>query len=528
MPRAYHGRIPSLTQLTSAADRIDKVNKDVSFPFDVAISQVATPFDYMFPELQQPEMLLPDLVAPANGRPAIDIRLALLNLGATMGESPESSPLDSFIPSAYTYFGQFLDHDITLETKSDSLANLSDPDLEPLPLETIRAEIKNGRSPQVDLDNVYYSPAPRVYSKMLLGKVSLVGPGARPPGKDDANDLPRQPPDPDPQKDRAALIGDKRNDENLVVAQLHVAFLRAHNAIVDMGNTFDDAQQLLRKHYQWIIVKDFLPRICDQWIVSETILHGNRFFLPGQDNLFMPLEFSVAAYRFGHSMIRNQYHYNMNFRAAGLADLFSLTALSGRLDEVPTLPESWIIQWENFLDGGPNHARPIDTALSETLFDLRAFGGPAPIEVRLPVRNLLRGYLLRLPTGQAVADALGLTVMAPEDIEEVARRVSDEQLEAVRAGGFSERTPLWYYILAEAAAEPSGKLGPVGSTIVAEVLIGLIRGGKDSILRERNWQPTLGETPGRFELRDLLSLAKVLNKPQVKTHEGDRNGKENH
>ena len=172
-----------------------------------------------------------------------------------------------------------------------------------------------------------------------------MGAGARQPGKDDANDLPRQPPDPDPQKDCAALIGDKRNDENLVVAQLHVAFLRAHNAIVDRGNTFDDAQQLLRKHYQWIIVKDFLPRICDQWIVSETILHGNRFFLAGRDNLFMPLEFSVAAYRFGHSMVRNQYHYNLNFRAAGLADLFSLTALSGRLDEVTSLSRAELRGW---------------------------------------------------------------------------------------------------------------------------------------------------------------------------------------
>jgi len=101
--------------------------------------------------------------------------------------------------------------------------------------------------------------------------------------------------------------------------------------------------------------------------------------------------------------------------------------------------------------------------------------------------------------------------MSPKDIEQVAQSVSPEQLEAVRAGGFSERTPLWYYILAEAAAEPLGRLGPVGSTIVAEVLIGLIRGSKDSILRKRNWQPTMGIKPGRFELYDLLNLAGVLN-----------------
>jgi hypothetical protein len=510
MPRDYHGRTPSLTKLNWAAFSVDETNRETNFPYDIAVSQDATPFDFMFPELQQPEMLLPQMSEPANGGRPIDTRRALMWLGATMGESAAYCPPDSLIPSVYTYFGQFVDHDITLETRSDGLANLSDPNLQPLALETIRAEIKNGRSPEMDLDNVYYRPAPRVNSKMVLGRVS--NGGGRPRGKDDRNDLPRAPRNPDdPRTDRAALIGDQRNDENLIIAQLHVAFLRAHNAIADSGRTFDDAQRLLRQHYQWIIVRDFLPRICDPWIVSDVLLHGNRVFLPAKDNLYMPLEFSAAAYRFGHSMVRNQYRYNDNFRGATLADLFSLTALSGRLRNVDSLPESWIIEWDNFIDGGANRARPIDTALSASLFDLTAFGGTMPIEARLPVRNLLRGYLLRLPTGQAVADALGITRMTAEEIEAVAAAVSEEQLRALRAGGFSVRTPLWYYILAEAAAGGADRLGPVGSTIVAEVLIGLIRGGKDSILRERNWQPTLGGTSGRFDLRDLLELADVLN-----------------
>src|SRR6185369_17533105 len=144
--------------------------------------------------------------------------------------------------------------------------------------------------------------------------------------------------------------------------------------------------------------------------------------------------------------------------------------------------------------------------------DLRAFGKPMPIpvEARLPVRNLLRGYMLRLPVGQAVATALELPVMSPAALQEVARDVSDEQLAALNAGDFARHTPLWYYILAEAATAPFGRLGPVGSTIVAEVLIGLIRGSKDSILRKKDWKPTLGPVPGRFTLRDLLGLAGVL------------------
>jgi Animal haem peroxidase len=430
MPRTAHGRTPSLDKLNSAITRVDDINDDTGFPFNVAIANNSTRFDYLFPELQEPEMLLLE---------SRQTRDALVNLGATMSESAERAPGDSVIPSAYTYLGQFIDHDITLETKSDSLANLSEPDLQPLSLDTITAEIRNGRSPEVDLDNVYFKPAPRSGSRMQLGVVSSTDFGHRPPGKDDANDLPRQRPQPDDQaNDRAALIGDARNDENLIIAQLHVAFLRAHNAIVARQHTFDEAKRLLRQHYQWIIVKDFLPRICDPWIVADTLTHGNRFFLPGLDDLFMPLEFSVAAYRFGHSMVRGAYNYNLNFSgptAASLMQLFSFTAFSGRLgagqQNFPTLPEIWIIQWENFLDQGTNRARPIDTALSPALSDLQSLGGPAPIETRLAVRNLLRGYLLRLPTGQAVASALQLPILSPGEIEAIAAGVSNEQLAAV-------------------------------------------------------------------------------------------------
>jgi hypothetical protein len=415
---------------------------------------------------------------------------------------------DSSIPSAYTYFGQFVDHDITLEAKSDDMVKLSDADFRVLTSEEIANKITNGRTPGLDLDNVYYKPAPRNCARMVLGFVSSDGNG---PLLRKANDLPRKPRSSTDKDDRAALIGDKRNDENLIIAQLHVAFLRAHNAIAALCHTFDEARRILRRHYQWIVIKDFLPRICDPWIVSEILFGGNRVFRPNPDDLFMPFEFSVAAYRFGHSMVRRTYHYNSNFPRATLKDLFTLTALSGDLGGTPTLPEKWIIDWKNFVDGGANRARPIDTSLSRALFDLTEFNKPMPIEARLSVRNLLRGYMLRLPTGQAVASALGLKVLTPEEIEAVASSLSEAQLAAIRDGGFSQRTPLWYYILAEAAAESTGRLGPVGSTIVAEVLIGLIRGSKDSILREPGWKPMLGEIPGLFTLRDLLKLGGVLN-----------------
>jgi heme peroxidase len=508
--RISHGVIPTLERLRSVTETVDEVNSQIEFPFPFAITGDTSSFGFLFPQLQRPDALLPE---------APETRTALIALGMSMRE-PANTVADSPVPSAYTYFGQFVDHDVTLEAKSDSVMMLSDPNLRPLTLYEIDNQLTNGRKPGLDLDNVYYKPAPRSHSSLVLGQVTRMTQNGRSqrmrpvPGKDSENDLPRKPPSAEPKDDRAALIGDARNDENLIVAQLHVAFLRAHNAIVAQGHNFDEARKILRRHYQWIILRDFLPRICDPWILNSILTSGNRWFRAEADELFMPLEFSVAAYRFGHSMVRPRYDVNLNFHAgsaATLTDLFELTALSGTLKGNNTLPEIWIIEWQNFVEGGSNRARPIDTCLTQDLFDLRAFGKPMPPEARLPVRNLLRGYMLRLPTGQAVAAALNLPVMSAREIQQVARAVSDEQFQAICAHELSERTPLWYYILAEAAAGGSRRLGPVGSTLVAEVLVGLVRGSKDSILRKENWQPWLGTAAGVFELRDLLKLAGVLN-----------------
>src|SRR5207253_57501 len=172
-----------------------------------------TRFGYLFPDLQTADALLPE---------APETRARLLSLGDTMME-PRDESADSSIPSAYTYFGQFVDHDITFEAKSDDMVKLSDDDFRVLTPEEIRTKIMNGRTPGLDLDNIYYKPAPRNRSMMGLGFVSRSGRSAEGSGK--ANDLPRKPRSRnDNNNDRAALIGDKRDDENLIIAQLHVAF----------------------------------------------------------------------------------------------------------------------------------------------------------------------------------------------------------------------------------------------------------------------------------------------------------------
>ncbi|HYP53233.1 MAG TPA: peroxidase family protein [Pyrinomonadaceae bacterium] len=333
-------------------------------------------------------------------------------------------------------------------------------------------------------------------------------------------------------------MGDPRNDENTIVAQLHTAFLRAHNALVKRGLTFAQARRELTQHYQHIVIHEFLKTIADPQIVDRIIRYGNRFYDASGPRFFMPLEFAVAAYRFGHTLVRSTYDFNLNFNTsdqpgtvpASLQLLFTFTALSGQLGPggtpgagSDTLPDNWIIEWENFVGAGRpvQWARRVDTKLAEPLFELRdLLGNPVqpPDGARLAVRNLLRGYLLRMPTGQAVARAIGAQPLTPPELMAVASSVpaapgEESQATVLRDSAFLRRTPLWYYVLAEGAARGGGnRLSPVGSTIVAEVLIGLVRRSNDSILSgPSTWRPTLpGERPGRFTLADLLRLAGVL------------------
>ncbi len=512
MPRIAHGEAISIDEIRAAAANVAERSAGVNFAFAAVTPADPSRFDYLFPALQEN----PGALLPVSAQTVLHLkRLGRAMLDPTPGDSKNSN-----IPAAYTYLGQFIDHDITLETLSATLPQLQDPALEPMTLEKVKATLFNTRTATLDLDSVYGVPAPRNGPRMKIGTVALTNPAARiqrPAGKTDDNDLPREERSTDPQFDRSALIGDPRNDENTIIAQLHLAFLLAHNALVDQGMSFEDARRTLRQHYQWMVLHDFLRKVCDPSIVDDVLQHGPQFYRALEEPFFLPVEFSVAAYRFGHTMVRASYNFNVNFAVPGdipasLRLLFTFTALTGGLGDFDTLPEHWIIEWERFFPAGVNLARRLDTQLVEPLFHLTdtlgrretAGGEDAP---RLAVRNLLRGYLLRIPTGQAVATALGLTPMTAAAIETAAD--SNAQVAILRESGFNQRTPLWYYILAEAnAPEAQGnRLGPVGSRLLAEVFVGLVLRSEDSILRSRDpWRPTVGSN-GRFDLPDLLTLA---------------------
>jgi nucleoid-associated protein YgaU len=514
MPRVAHGEVATPEQLQQAERELASQAASIDLGFAVAAPAALQDFDYLLLDLQDDDAnLLP--------KSATTVR-RLKELGATMQDpGAGSDPGDSNIPAIYTYFGQFIDHDITLEASSFNMEQLLASNLAPLGLDRIRNELKNLRTATLELDSLYGPPAPRDptnRNKLLIGKVTSLGgtapPTQRPPGKGDDNDLPREPRSGDIRHDRAALIGDPRNDENLIVAQLHLAFLKAHNQLVAQGRTFEQARRLLRQHYQHIVIHDFLKRVADPTVVDRILQHGNRVYDALAEPFFLPLEFTVCGFRFGHTMVRDTYDFNLNFSPAFLGQLFTFTALSGELGDFDTLPDNWIIQWERFVapGGGRNKARRIDTKLADGLFHLQNLQGQQeqPEDAaRLAVRNLLRGYGLRMPTGQAVARRLGLPVLTASQLEAAA--ASAQQAQVLRSARFLARTPLWYYLLAEAKHHGGHRLGPVGSTLVAEVLIGLVRRSQDSILATPGWVPSLpAAQPGRFELADLLRFAKVV------------------
>jgi hypothetical protein len=351
--------------------------------------------------------------------------------------------------------------------------------------------LTNARSPVFDLDCVYGPPtephtAP--YTIPLDGEKLRI---ARAQDGPPSSDLPRVE---TPGQVHHALIGDRRNDEHFIISQMHVAFLRAHNVLVDeKGMSFEEARSTLRWIYQYITINDYLPKIADPEIVRQVLSGELDVFDPV--NADIPLEFSVAAFRTAHSMIRNAYNYNRNLENINLAGLF----LPGPLVESQQILATWIIDWVRYFDG-TNKARRISPRLAP---DLRFVDTRTSFD--LATIDLLKGYLFRLPTGEAAARRLNITPMSFGEISEV---TTHEQQRALTYGGFRNRTPLWFYLLCEAAATKDGRLGRVGSIIVASVIIGLIRKSADSYLQNPEWTPF--DNGPVFTLDHLFQFAGVL------------------
>jgi hypothetical protein len=443
-------------------------------------------FKYLFPDLHKDETnFLP---------PSVDTVNWLSKLGTSMCEKPGMKKKETQIPSVYTYFGQFIVHDISLVPDTGVTKLLENP--VPLPFEVVD-NLPNPRTGFLDLDSVYgptlddggCSAVPVNDKEMMVVSRTTKPIGSGPPG----TDIPRTAKPP-----HSPRIGDRRNDENLITSQFHLAWLRAHNLVIEASATFQQAQSLLRHRYQYLIVNDYLPKL----IPDKYIVRAKEFadvYSPPIDDFFLPIEFSAACFRFGHSMIRPDYNYNKSHNPTRLRALFMPDAL-GRWHN---LLEEWIIDWKEFLPNGENVARSFHPVVVEPLATLlEKTKNPF---FSLAVRDLMRGYQLNLPTGQAVARALKLTPLTDAQIENVA--INDEQRSILQESGFSRRTPLWFYLFAEAAHHEHGQgLGPVCGQLVAMVLLKVAELSKTT-LSDDDWDPILGPKEG-FDIAQFLQRVK--------------------
>ncbi|HEV8367039.1 MAG TPA: peroxidase family protein [Pyrinomonadaceae bacterium] len=464
-----------------------------------------TAYRYLFNNLQKDSSLLPE-----SNKTVLDLE----ELGSTMQDKEQSSKFNSNIPSAYTYFGQFVDHDISWSLNLPDSCALQKEDIKPWSTKEVLSIVRNRRSEVLELESIYGDGAAKDDTGFVLAEVS----DSDFPIKvaDKLHDLVRSEPNSDGNLDRSAQIPDPRNDTNLIVSQMHVAFLRAHNEIMRRKNcSFGQAQVYLTQHYHWVIIDDFLNRIADPVQIGKAM--SAPLYKPTIDGFSLPLEFTVAAYRFGHAMIRNTYYLNSNYPGVGLLSIFVLNVLSDSRE--PTfgkgfrqIPAKRIVEWKFFIKNilNLNLAQKIRTQMADPLFKLLGNTDlPMPCERRLAVQDLKRGYMLRMPTGQAIADELDCTKLTAKQIKDYS---TPEQAKILEASGFDKETPLWYYILVEAAEQGGGnRLGEVGSRIVAEVLIGLVRKSPNSFFNIPHYFPEFADK-GQFKLADLLTLAGVLSK----------------
>jgi hypothetical protein len=414
----------------------------------------------------------------ANLPPLFTDPRVLDNLGKPTGvmDGGPNGTVSQTNPVGFVFFGQFVDHDITLDVSS-SFDSINTP-----------SEIRNVRTATLDLDCVYgLGPEAQPYLFHASGAfqgVKLVTGADVGTGPHAADDLPRA--------GEVALIGDFRNDENRILSQMQLAMLKFHNRLCDdlAGDysgkeLYEEARRLCMWHYQWCVVHDFLAGICGEGVVSRILAEGRQFYKPKSP--FIPVEFSVAGFRFGHSMVPMKVQTQ---QGGNSFELFG-TVLGKGFSPVgdPRAVTDMHEMFETFEGRNVQRAGRLDTKLASDLLALPARVDPEGRS--LATRNMIRGQSFLLPSGETVAREMGRPQAEIDQVSDAAR--ADEP-------GLQHGTPLWFYILKEAdligrenldgTRVPGEGLGPVGATIVGEVIIGLIELDPRSWLgANRNWRP---------------------------------------
>jgi hypothetical protein len=404
------------------------------------------------------------------------------------------------IEAGYTYFGQFLDHDLTNDLKKVEDAWNLEPH-----------EVPNGQTPCLDLSHLY--GAKRAGSILYEGdkfkvgeKVSsIIDSGFR------SFDVGFE--------NGSLLVSDHRALENVILRQITAVFARLHNLGVDQLGDFDAARQQTIWQFQRLVVEDYLEQVLDPdvykavFIDQKPMIRWKRFSIP--------VEFSVAAYRFGHSMVRDNYFLSEQTDA-------SLEQLLKRGLQQKALEPLWQIDWGAFFQNASGSglpvitARPIDTRITAGLFKVplstlllfNPGAGPLFVDrntIRLPFVSLMRGSGLALASGQFVADKFGHPKLTDELIRDCKGAITP-QGQILQDYGLTQETPLFYYVLKESEVRNFGnRLGPTGSRIVAEtVYAALMHDPKSYFNDPAGAAPPTWNFPGGSD--QIKSLADLFSK----------------
>jgi Animal haem peroxidase len=417
---------------------------------------------------------LPALVADERALHDLGRRGGVADMGEN-GEAPDAS-----VEAGWPFFGQFVAHDITADRSP--LGHRAHPE-----------QIRNFRTPRANLEGVYGAGpigSPYLYDNRDPAKL-LLGP--------EGVDVPRN-------QQGIALVGDPRNDVHLFMNQIQVGFIRLHNRLVDRlredgmaeSDLFEEARRSATWHYQWVILREFLPVLIGPELTDRLLDFGADLYRPHDEEPYIPFEFADAAYRYGHSQIRQRYQVNDSL---GPVPIFP--DLIGFCEVPPERQVDWSLLFD--VPGRPEaqRAKRIDGRLPESLIALpQAISGVEETDAyaSLANRDLQRGQAIGLPSGEGVAGALGIEPLTSDQV-------------GLAEHGWSEETPLWIYILREADALHDGnRLGRIGGRIVGEVLVGIVDADPESFRSvDRSWKPTLpSHDPDRFGIADILVPPEAL------------------
>ena len=370
---------------------------------------------------------------------------SIIKLMSTSDKKEEST-----VPLGYVFFGQFIDHDITLDNSDEFISDHQ------FQLDQVKI-LTNRRNPRFDLDSVF-GLGPELNGYLYDSDGFLIV---------ETDDLTRN-------ESGIAIIPDHRNDENPIIAQLHLAIQKYYNLVHKQTLKDSDDKstknELIEKsitrtrwQYQYIVLNDYLPTIVGNRIINDirpNSFDTNFLLMKNNRNFSIPLEFSGAAFRFGHSQVPESLSIN--------SDLADLNIFDPKLRTSP-------IDWRMFFDiekeVTAQKAMRVQPFLSKSMLNI-------PRGLNLVKLNIHKGLFFKLPSGQDLARAANLI---PEPSQ------------------YPYGDPLWYYILKETKEEGS-QLGALGSRIVAEVIIRLIHEDEASYLNQGvNWTPT------HFSISEMLN-----------------------